>query len=320
MTQQNQKTILIALGGNAISREGEEGNIPQQFEHTRESAAHLAKLVAEGWQPIITHGNGPQVGNMLSRVQLAASQIYTIPLHICVADTQAGMGYMITQCWNNAMHERGIKRHSATLITNVEVDPNHPAFSNPDKPVGRYVSELDAKQLEEKFNWLMKRFPKGDYRRVVPSPPPKRILEIELIKRLVSEGELLVVAGGGGIPVAQNDKGEFSGVDCVVDKDRVTALLGIELGIENLMIATGVEKIMLNYRKPDQHGIDQLTIQQARKHLRDGQFPSGTMRPKIESAIHFLENSPAKNPQVTITNLANLHNALQRKTGTCLLK
>ncbi|MBX7245358.1 MAG: carbamate kinase [Candidatus Sumerlaeaceae bacterium] len=315
-----QTPIVVALGGNAISRKNEEGNIGQQFEHTRETAGHLANLVEAGYLPVITHGNGPQVGNVLRRVELSAGEIYPIPLHICVADTQAGMGYMITQCLNNALHRRGIERIATTMITCVEVDPNDPDFDEPTKPIGKFLPREQAELFEKQYGWKMKQYGDNEYRRVVASPVPKSILEIGLIRRLVGEGEVLVVGGGGGVAVARDKAGDLYGVDCVVDKDRTTALLAADLGVQTFLIATGTEKVMLRFGKPDAVALENLTVEDAKHYLSRGEFPAGTMGPKIEAALDFLAKSKRPNARVVITDLEHMTEALAEKAGTIITR
>ncbi len=314
------ETLVIALGGNAISRPGEEGNIADQFRHTGETVEWLANLIAKGMQPVITHGNGPQVGNILRRVELSLGEVYPIPLHLCVADTQAGMGHMITQCLNNALVRRGKDRLAATLVTHVVVDADDPAFSNPDKPIGRAISQERAEHFAKTYGWEMREYPKVGWRRVVASPRPRSILEIEIIQRLVREGEILVVGGGGGIAVRRNESGEYFGVDCVIDKDRTTALLAAQLGVELFVIATGVNKVMLDYSKPTQRALDLLTLDEARRYLAQGQFPAGTMGPKIEAAVDFLEKSTQPNPKVLICELECIEDALEGRAGTVIVR
>ena len=312
------KPIVVALGGNAISRAGEEGNIAQQFAHSMETASCIAELVEEGYSPIITHGNGPQIGNILRRVELSVNEVYPLPLHVCVADSQAGMGYMITQCLSNAMRARGISRQAATLITRVIVNPDDPAMSRPTKPIGRFIPLQQAEVFAERYGWHMREFGIQGKRRVVASPQPLAIVEMELIRSLVAAGEIMVVAGGGGIPVCISSSGEERGVDCVIDKDRTSALLGVELGASHLIIATGVENVAVNFGTPNETILRQSTVDDMSHYLADGQFPEGTMGPKIEAAIWFLSHSTDPDAEVIITDLQNMVRALRGKTGTCI--
>ena len=308
--------IVVALGGNAISRAGEEGNIAQQFVHSMETASCISELVEEGYHPIITHGNGPQIGNILRRVELSVNEVYPLPLHVCVADSQAGMGYMITQCLTNALRARGLSRQAATLITRVIVDPDDPAMSRPTKPIGRFIPLPQAEIFEERYGWHMRDFGSQGKRRVVASPQPLAIVEMELIRNLVAAGEIMVVAGGGGVPVFNNSQGEEQGVECVIDKDRTSALLGVELGASHLIIATGVEHVAINFGTTHEKILRQTTVEEMSRYLTDGQFPEGTMGPKIEAAIWFLSHSTAPDAEVIITDLPNMVRALRGETGT----
>jgi carbamate kinase len=313
-------TIVIALGGNAISRPGEEGNIAQQFAHTAESVEPIADLIEAGWHPVITHGNGPQIGNILRRVELAMGEVYPLPLHVCVADSQAGMGYMISECLTNALRRRGLSRTAATIITRVVVDPADPAMARPTKPIGRLVPHGQAEEFIRRYGWQMRDFGPAGMRRVVASPRPVKIVEIAAIRALSDTGVTVIAAGGGGIPVAEDAGGTQHGVDCVIDKDRTSALLAAELGAAVLVIATGVERVALDFGTPQERLLDHLTIPEARTHLAAGQFPEGSMGPKIEAAIEFLERSIRPDPAVIITDLARIAQALARETGTRIVR
>ncbi len=312
------KTIIVALGGNAISRPNQEGNVPQQFENTSYTAGYLAELVAQGYQPVVTHGNGPQVGNVLRRVELAAKELYRLPLHICGAHTQGGMGFMIAQCLNNALRRRGIERRYTAIVTSVEVDRDDPAFRNPTKPIGSFYTKEKAEQLQREQGWDMVHIRRQGWRRVVPSPAPKAIVEIELIRRLVDAGELLVAAGGGGIPVARNEQGDWYGVEAVIDKDRTAALLGRALDVPVLMIVTAVERVALDYGTPHERPVDRLKVSEATMHLMAGQFPPGSMGPKIEAAIEFLRGCRAGEARVIICDIAHMADALAGRSGTLI--
>lgn len=314
------KPIVIALGGNAIARPREEGNIAQQFAHARETAEHIVTLIQADYLPVITHGNGPQVGNVLRRVELAAGEIYPIPLHVCVADTQAGMGYMIGECLENALLGKGIDRRATTIITRVVVDPKDPACADPTKPIGRFLPRAQAEEFIAKYGWTMKRFEDDRFRRVVASPPPLHILEIELIRKLVEADEILIVGGGGGIPVERKADGTWQGVDCVVDKDRTTALLAAELGVDTLLIATGVQQVQLDFGKPTARSLARMNMADCKRYAAEGQFPPGTLGPKIEAALDFLGRATAPNARVIITDLESMTDALAGKAGTLIVR
>lgn len=313
------KLIVVALGGHAISQPGQEGNVAQQFENTARSAAYLAGLIAEGYQLVLTHGNGPQVGNVLRRVELAAGELYRLPLHICGAHTQGGMGFMLAQCMNNALHDRGLRQRLTAIITSVEVDPSDPAFVQPTKPIGSYYTAEKAAELRSAANWDLVEVPGKGFRRVVASPAPQALVEVELIRRLVVDGESLVIAGGGGIPVARDAAGHLHGVEAVVDKDRTAALIGRLVDAPVLVIATGVERVALDYGKPTQRELARMTVSEARAHLAAGQFPPGSMGPKIEAAIEFLRDCDARHARVVICDLEHMAAALQGVSGTVIL-
>lgn len=313
------KLIVVALGGHAISQPGQEGNVAQQFENTSQSARYLAGLIADGYQLVLTHGNGPQVGNVLRRVELGAHELYRLPLHICGAHTQGGMGFMIAQCMNNALQDRGLDGRVTAIVTSVEVDPADPAFTHPTKPIGSYYTADKAAEVRAAECWDLVEVPGKGFRRVVPSPAPQSIVEIDLIRRLVTEGESLVVAGGGGIPVARDNSGHLHGVEAVIDKDRTAALVGRLLDAPVLLIATGVERVAVDYGKPAQRDLPRLTVSEARTHLAAGQFPPGSMGPKIEAAIEFLRDTDASHARVVICDLEHMAAALVGEGGTVIL-
>jgi len=311
-----KKPIVVALGGNAITREFEEGNIPQQFENTRRSLTHVIDLLKEGYNMVITHGNGPQVGNALIRVEESRHLVPPLPLGIIVADLEGGMGYMIEQCLQNKMHDMGIKRQVATLVTQVLVDKDDPSIQNPSKFVGPFFKKEQVKELEEKRGWIMKEDKGRGYRRVVPSPKPIGIVEKDIIKHLVDMGVVVIAAGGGGISVYidhSKHPGWLEGLDGVIDKDLASAVLGNEIGAEKLLIITGVDKVALNFGTPQQIDLDELSIADAKKYLAEGQFPKGSMGPKIEAAINFIEGGGR---EVIITSIEKTGDAIHGKAGT----
>lgn len=317
--QRTDRPIVVALGGNAISPPDKSGSIPEQFETTRETVKHLAELIERGAQLLITHGNGPQVGNVLRRVELAAHEVYTLPLDICVADTQGGMGYMIATCLNNELRGRGLRKIVSAVVTTVEVDRADSAFTDPSKPIGGYYGEAEAQPMIDKLGWQMKTDKKtGKLRRVVPSPLPKSVVEIEAIRDAVREGELIIAGGGGGVPVARDGNGDLVGVEAVIDKDRTSALLAREINAGTFVIATGVRKVALNFGEPNETWLDELTVSQAREYLASGEFPPGSMGPKIEAAIDFLDTNDDPEARVIISDLENLADALDGKDGTWL--
>lgn len=310
--------IVVALGGNAISPVGEEGNIAQQFRQTRQTIAGLRRLLVAGAPMIITHGNGPQVGNAIRRVELSAHEVYPLDLGICVADVQGGMGYMIAQSMMNDLRRQGVDRIVTTIVTTVEVDRNDPAFSKPTKPIGSFFGREEAEQYKRQYGWEMVEIPKHGYRRVVPSPKPIAIVEIDLIRRLVEAGELLVAVGGGGIPVYRDEKGDLEGCEAVIDKDLAAGLLAGGVGAATLFIVTAVDKVCLDFGKPTERKLDHLGVADARRHLADGQFPPGSMGPKIQAAINFLQSSQRDDARVIICDIEHISQAMDGKAGTTI--
>ncbi len=313
------KLIVVALGGNAISRPDEEGNVDQQFANTRETDRALADLVDQGNQLVITHGNGPQIGNFLLRNEAAAGVIYPLPMEVAVAHVQGGMGFMIARTLTNELNSRGHDCVVTAVVTTVLVDPNDPSFKMPTKPIGRELTQKAAERLKAQEGWNIKETASGKYRRVVPSPPPKRIMEIENIRRAVEAGDLLVTCGGGGIPVVQDPKVGLCGVRAVVDKDLASSLLAAELNADMMLILTNVERVCINHGKVDEQGIDRMTVDEARAWLDEGQFPPGSMGPKIQGAIDFL-NSASDDARVVIGPLDRPLDAVAGKTGTHMVK
>lgn len=311
-----KETIVVALGGNAISVPNEEGSIPQQFARMRVTAKHLADAIERGFHLVLTHGNGPQVGNILRRVEIASSELYPIPLEVCVADTQAGMGYMIAQCLMNELRQRGITQSVTTLVTTVLVDQQDPAFKNPSKPIGPRMNFADAQLHQQRDGWELAEVEPKQFRRIVPSPAPLEILELGTIQRLVSECQLIVCCGGGGIPVCKIEDGSQQGAGAVVDKDHTSALLAAAINASRLFILTAVPQVYANFNTPNQESLAELTVVQAKQHLDDGQFGAGSMLPKIEAALAFLKSSPRADASVVITSAKHLVDAIDGQAGT----
>jgi len=320
MNGANAKLLVVALGGNAISKPGEPPDIPNQFKTTAETAKSLVDLIEAGHRIVITHGNGPQVGKVLRRVELSAPTVYPLPLEICVADTQGGMGYMIAQCLRNELHHRGLHNRVTALVTTICVDRHDPAFDRPTKPIGSFYDKKAADELQRNDGWTMTEVLIGQYRRVVPSPAPIDIAEKEAVKKLVASGEIVITCGGGGVPVVRKDDGQCEGVAAVIDKDLASALLAGEIAADGMIILTSIGKVCLNFEKPNQTELDALTLDEARRHLAAGQFPPGSMGPKIKSAVQFLENSQNPDAFVLIATPEHLQEALEGKTGTRITK
>lgn len=304
---------VVALGGNSITREFEEGNIAQQFANTRESLKGVLELVRRGYRVAITHGNGPQIGNAMIRVEETRHLVPPLPLGIMVADLQGGMGYMIQQTMQNKLHAAGIKREVVTILTQVVVDKNDPSILNPTKFVGPMLKKEDVDRAVKERGWVVKEDPGRGYRRVVPSPVPLAIVERETIKSMVEGGTILVCAGGGGIPVYKDENGRWEGVDAVIDKDLASAILARDIGAEELHILTAVEKVALNFRRENEVQLDEMTVSEANKYLEAGQFPAGSMGPKIRAAINFIE---AGGKVVWITSIEKMTEAIAGRTGT----
>jgi carbamate kinase len=311
------KIVVIALGGNAITREYEEGNIAQQFENTRRSLLSVIEYIRQGYRVIITHGNGPQVGNALVRVEETRHLVPPLPLGIIVADLEGGMGYMIEQCLQNKLNERALSQPVVTVLTQVLVDQNDPSILNPTKYVGPFFKKEQVKQLETERRWIVKEDPGRGFRRVVPSPIPKEIVEKKIIRLLVENDIIVIAAGGGGIPVYREKSGWLEGVDGVIDKDLASAVLAHDVDAEELLILTGVDRVALNFNKQNQQDLYRLNLNQAKEYLKQGHFPKGSMGPKIQAAINFLEKGGKK---VIITSIDNAIDAIVNNSGTVITK
>jgi len=314
------ETLVVALGGNAISRPGEQGTIEEQFDQMRRSARVLCDAIEAGYRLVVTHGNGPQVGNVLRRVEIASPQLHPIPLEVCVADTQAGMGYMIAQCLINELHQRGSDRAITTIVTTVRVDRDDPAFVAPSKPIGPRMSESDALARQQHDGWQVRQVEEGYYRRIVPSPHPVEILELSAIRRMIDADELIICCGGGGIPVFRDTDGRLQGAAAVIDKDLTSALLASQLGASTLVLLTAVDYVYLNFGTPQQRPLRELHVKQAVEHLAEGQFAAGSMRPKIEAAIEFLAHSQPGQQSALIAHLDQLPEALAGHGGTRIVR
>lgn len=308
----NRKTIVVALGGNAIIEEGTEGTITQQFANTRKSLAAIVGMIADGHKVVLTHGNGPQVGVHLIQNEAASAQVPPSPLGVIVADTQGSMGYMIAQSLANTMRLRGIDKDVVTVITQVEVDPADPSMLNPTKYVGPFYKAEQVEKLRGR-GWIIKEDPGRGFRRVVPSPIPLDVVEKETIRNLIDEGKIVIAVGGGGIPVYREADGRLEGVDAVIDKDRASSLLANLIGADELIILTGVDRVAINFKKPNQKVFDHLTVAECERYLAEGQFPKGSMGPKIEAACDFVRRGGAR---VIITSLENATLAVEGKAGT----
>ncbi|NIA30376.1 MAG: carbamate kinase [Actinobacteria bacterium] len=313
IAEEQNKIAVVALGGNAITREFEEGDIYQQFANTRRALAGVADLIEKGYHLAITHGNGPQIGNALIRVEETRHLVPPIPLGVLVADLEGGMGYMIEQTLQNKLLLRNVKREIVTILAQVVVDKNDPSILEPTKFVGPFYKKEEMENLQKTRGYVIKEDIGRGYRRVVPSPLPKRIVEAKIIRNLVHNGVIVITAGGGGIPVYVEKDGRYEGVDAVIDKDRASAILGKEIKADELYILTSVDKVALNFGKPEQQFLDVITVKDAGNFLNAGHFPKGNMGPKIEAAIEFLESGGKK---VVISSVDKMPEAIAGQTGT----
>ena len=309
------RKAVVALGGNAISPPGEIDSITNQFKHTRESLGSIIDLLQQGIIPVITHGNGPQVGNAALRTEQLAESIPYLPLGINVADTEGGMGYMIEQSLINRLRSDNIDRQVVTLISQVLVNENDPSIKDPTKYIGTELSKEEAHKKAEHFGWSIKPLPNGNWRRVVPSPEPIDIINSKVISELIDSGHIVIAVGGGGVPAFRDIDGNLEGLDAVIDKDKASALLGNQIGAELLYIFTNVERVALNFGKESETLLSTLSLAQAKQYLAEGHFPPGNMGPKIEASIHFLEGG---GKQVIITSIESIKQDASGVNGTII--
>ena len=311
--QNDNRRVVVALGGNAITRPGDDGSVATDYENLKASLRSIVQLVKRGYHVTLTHGNGPQVGNQMIRVEMSRGSAPDLPLDVVVADLQGGLGYMIERVLRNMFYTEGIKQPVCGLLTLVEVNKDDPALDNPTKFVGPFFPEDEVATLTEGRGWLMKEDKGRGWRRVVPSPDPIRVVETAEIRMLIDQGILMIVTGGGGIPVARHEDGFLRGVEAVVDKDFASAVLARDTDASQLFILTGVEQVALNFGTPDEKRLDRLTPEEARGYLAEGHFPAGSMGPKIEAACRFVEGGGKR---ALITDIFTLSEALEGKTGT----
>lgn len=309
------KTIVLALGGNAITKAQEEGNRDEQWSNVSRTCQYIAALAKEGHRIVIIHGNGPQVGNLLRKNEIAKDVVPPMPLDVCVSNTQGSLGYAICQSLGNYLSKAGLLMSVAAVITQVVVDRKDPAFQNPTKFVGSFFSEAEAAQLMAKKGFTMKEDSGRGWRRVVPSPEPRVIVEKDVIKKLLDAGMIVVAAGGGGIPVIENADG-LIGVEAVIDKDMAGQLLANEINANAFLLLTEVERVCINFGRPDEQPIEKMTVAEARQYQAAGHFPPGSMGPKMEAAIRFV--SAGNNRQAVIASLEKASLALSGESGTVI--
>jgi carbamate kinase len=313
-----RKRVVVALGGNAAYPPTIKGTAEEQLALMRGVCQHLVEIIRAGWQLVLTHGNGPVVGNILYRMARTAAELPPMPMDVCVAHSQGGLGYMLQQSLANVLHASGMDLVVSCIVTEVEVDPQDPAFRNPTKPVGRFFSEAEAKQMAAGTGWFFAEDAGRGWRRMVASPRPRRILDLKTVDALMDAGVIPIACGGGGIPVIFNAQSQWQGVPAVIDKDLTSALLAAHLHADALVLLTGVERVALDFNKPTERWLDHLSLDEAKRHAAQGQFPAGSMGPKIEAAISFLQTAPEANAQgeVIITSLEKAHEALMGRAGT----
>ena len=312
-----RRVVVIALGGNALIMEGQRGTIAEQFENTRKSLDGIVYCLKQGYGVVITHGNGPQVGNMLLMVEASRNQVPELPLGVCVADTEGAIGHMIQQSLTNRLRKEGLDRCVVTVLTQVVVDKHDTAFSNPTKPIGPFFTREDAERFRKEKGWHIVEDSHRGYRRVVASPNPLKIVEERAIKGLLETGDIVIAAGGGGIPVIMKEDGDLEGVDVVVDKDLASSVLARDIKADCLMMITGVEYVFLNFKQPNERALKALTVKEAERYLKEGHFPPGSMGPKIQAAINFLNWG---GEVAIIAAIDKVKEALEGITGTKITK
>ena len=315
-----KKRVVVAIGGNALIKDETHLEIYDQLKTAQETAAYIADFIALGYEVVLTHGNGPQVGFILRRSELAfeAGELHFVPLINCVADTQGAIGYQLQESLYNALRSRGIRKTTATLVTMVEVDQHDPSFDNPTKPIGVFYTEGQVAGLREKHpDWTLVLQDGKGYRRVVPSPLPRRVIEIEAIREMLAVGCCVIASGGGGIPVVADEQGNLSGVNAVIDKDLSSALLANQLAADILVILTAVDHVYLDFNLPTQRALSFMTVEEAERYMREGHFATGSMGPKIQAAINFLASGGRR---AIITSAENLVSAVLENKGTHIVR
>jgi carbamate kinase len=315
MSAQPSGLAVVAFGGNALLRPEDRGTQEEQIARAKQAARWLAEIVRHGYKLLVVHGNGPQVGNILVQAEEASTKIPPQSLDVCVAQTEGSMGFMLQQAIRNRLESIGIGGEVATVLTEVEVDGSDPAFKRPTKPIGPFFTRYRAEALERDLGWTMREDSGRGWRHVVPSPRPLRILNMKTISRMVDEASVVMAAGGGGIPVVRGRDGQWRGIEAVIDKDYASALLASDLRADLFIILTGVPKVAIDYGKPSQQNVDRMSVKEAEKYLAAGQFPVGSMGPKIEASIQFVH---ATGKQVIITDVDHLRDALEGREGTII--
>ncbi len=313
----DSKVAVLAIGGNSLIKDKNHVALSSQYEAVKETVTYIADLIAEGLSIVITHGNGPQVGFIYRRGELARHELPLIPLDICGADTQGAIGYMIQKALLNEFRKRRIQKKVTTVVTQMIVGKDDPSFGHPSKPIGSFMSEKDALTNKEEFGWVVVEDAGRGFRRVVPSPIPREIIELDAIKLLVKEGYVVISTGGGGIPVIRNDQGDLEGVEAVIDKDLGSSLLARNISADTFIISTAIDAVYLNFGKENQKPISRATLSEIKRYLGEGHFKPGSMKPKIEAIIQFLEGGGKK---AIITSPENLLKSVKGESGTTIVK
>ncbi|QGT98782.1 Carbamate kinase [Candidatus Syntrophocurvum alkaliphilum] len=312
----DNKIAVVAFGGNALHPEDQVGTIEEQETNASEASKAIIEIARNGYELVLVHGNGPQVGNMLIQVERAVDEVPPLPLYTCVASTQGSIGFMLTNSMRKECEKLGLNKEIVTLMTTVVVDEDDPAFQTPTKPIGPFFNEEYAQRMTQEKNWQVVEDSGRGYRRVVPSPVPSDILEKKVIQQMVKNHNIVIACGGGGIPVMFKDN-EIKGVEAVIDKDYASSLLANEIGADLYIILTGVPQVAINFGQPNMQHLDTITVSEAKKHMAEGQFPPGSMGPKIEAAIRYIE---AGGKEVLVTSASELDKALKRESGTYIVR
>ncbi len=311
-----KKVAVVAVGGNALIIDKNKKTIPDQFDAVEETMSHIAGMIEDGWDVVITHGNGPQVGFILRRSELSLHELHPVPMDYCGADTQGAIGYMAQKALRNEFKKRGMDKKAVTVVTQVQVDIDDPAFAKPSKPVGSFLDAETAKERMAKGQDFIEDAGRG-WRRVVPSPLPMSIVEVDAIKKLIDSGFSVIAVGGGGIPVVEKEDGNLRGVEAVIDKDFASGLLANLIGADLLIISTAVEKVALNFNQPNEEWLDKMTVAEAEKYIEEGHFAPGSMLPKVQAIVKFLKEGGKK---ALITDPPNIQRALRGETGTWVVR
>src|SRR5574339_668639 len=314
-----KQLAVVAIGGNSLIKDEKRKTVEDQYEAAKETTFHIADMIEAGWDVAIGHGNGPQVGFILRRSEIAAKAegMHEVPLDVCGADSQGAIGYSLQQTLQNELYQRGIKKKVVTVITQVLVDKDDPAFRNPTKPIGGFMGAAEAKRRAREMDWTVVEDAGRGWRRVVASPLPKEIVELDTFETLLERGIITITVGGGGIPVIDPGDGNYRGIAAVIDKDYASSLLAQNIGAELFVISTAVEKVAINFGKPEQKWLDKMTLAEAKAYLAEGtHFAKGSMAPKIQAIIWYLENG---GKQALITNPENIGRALKGETGTLIV-